>query len=116
MKTILIILTQANITQLQTNESLSVAMVLATFGSNITIVFKDAALSILQDELHFNKQEHAFKFGSNMRESFEFYDIDPIYVQEKDKHDPFVQQTSQNVEYIELTSEFLKKFNHVLYW
>ncbi len=46
MKTVLVILTQANLTSLQVNESLAATMVLATFGSPVKVLLKDAALSL----------------------------------------------------------------------
>ena len=54
MKNVLIILTQANLASLQTHESLSATMVLATFGCEVKVVLQDAALSLLQSDLQFS--------------------------------------------------------------
>ncbi|MFX7152063.1 hypothetical protein ABTI32_18410, partial [Acinetobacter baumannii] len=54
MKSVLVILSQANLTSLQINESLSATMVLATFGSPVKVLLKDAALSLLQNDLSFH--------------------------------------------------------------
>lgn len=82
MKTVLVILTQANLTSLQVNESLAATMVLATFGSPVKVL-KDAALSLLQNERNFDQLQHAFKIASNMVDSFEFYDLSPILIEAK---------------------------------
>lgn len=83
MKTVLVILTQANLTSLQVNESLAATMVLATFGSPVKVLLKDAALSLLQNERNFDQLQHAFKIASNMVDSFEFYDLSPILIEAK---------------------------------
>jgi len=49
-------------------------------------------------------------------DSFEFYDLTPILVEQKNQDSPFVNQSEQEIELIELNSEFVQKFDHVLYW
>lgn len=83
MKSVLVILTQSNLTSLQINESLSATMVLATFGISVKVLFKDAALSLLDNNLEFDQFKQAFKIAANMVESFEFYDLTPILVEKK---------------------------------
>ncbi len=83
MKSVLVILTQPNLTSLQINESLSATMVLATFGISVKVLLKDAALSLLNDQLTFDSIQHAFKIASNMVESFEFYDLTPCSSKQK---------------------------------
>ena len=61
MKTVLVILTQPNLTSLQVNESLSATMVLATFGISVKVLLKDAALSLLNNKLEFDQFKQAFK-------------------------------------------------------
>ena len=51
MKTVLVVLRQANLNSLQVHESLSATMVLATFGCEVKVLLQDAALSLLQSEL-----------------------------------------------------------------
>ncbi|WP_111891666.1 hypothetical protein [Acinetobacter sp. MB5] len=116
MKTVLVILTQANLMQAQSNESLSATMVLATFGCQVKVLLKDAALSLLKNDLVFDAKNHPFKLGSNMVDSFEFYDLSPIYIEQKQQHHPFVCQTQHEIEFIELNPEFIANFEHVLYW
>ncbi|KJV38228.1 hypothetical protein [Acinetobacter brisouii] len=116
MKTVLVILTQANLMQAQSNESLSATMVLATFGCQVKVLLKDAALSLLKNDLVFNPSTHAFKLSSNMVDSFEFYDLTPIYVERQQQQHAFVEQSEHEIEFIELNPEFLQNFEHVLYW
>ena len=116
MKNVLIILTQANLTSLQTHEGLSATMVLATFGCEVKVVLQDAALSLLQSDLQFDQLKHVFKIASNMVDSFEFYDLSPIFIKKKNKDSNFVLNSTQDIEFIELNAEYIQMFDHVLYW
>ena len=116
MNTVLVILTQANLSTLQVHESLSATMVLATFGSEVKVLFQDAALSLLKSEMAFDNLKHAFKIASNMVDSFEFYDLTPILVEEKNRDSEFVQHSEQEIEFIEFNRNFIQSFDHVLYW
>lgn len=116
MKTVLVILTQANLTSLQVHESLSATMVLATFGSEVKVLLKDAGLSLLKSELTFDALKQAFKVASNMVDSFEFYDLTPILIENKHKDSSFVRKSEQELEFVELNSALIQSFDHVLYW
>ncbi|NHC02822.1 hypothetical protein G9F31_03415 [Acinetobacter sp. 187] len=116
MKSVLVILTQANLNSLQVHESLSATMVLATFGCEVKVLLQDAALSLLKSELAFDQIKHAFKIASNMVDSFEFYDLTPILVESTQQQHPFVIQSEQEIEFIELNAELIQSFDHVLYW
>lgn len=116
MKSVLVILTQPNLTSLQINESLSATMVLATFGISVKVLLKDAALSLLNDQLTFDSIQHAFKIASNMVESFEFYDLTPLFIETKNQQLEIVQNSEQEIEFIELNAELIQSFDHVLYW
>jgi len=116
VKSVLVILSQANLTSLQINESLSATMVLATFGSPVKVLLKDAALSLLQNDLSFDQFAQAFKVASNMVESFEFYDLSPILIESRNQQHPLVQKTEQEIEFVQLNAEFIQSFDHVLYW
>ena len=95
MKSVLVILTQSNLTSLQINESVSATMVLATFGISVKVLLKDAALSLLDNKLEFDQLKFAFKIAANMVESFEFYDLTPILVETKNQALPIVKNTDQ---------------------
>ena len=116
MKSVLVILSQANLSSLQVHESLSATMVLATFGCEVKVLLQDAALSLLQSELQFDSLKHAFKVASNMVDSFEFYDLSPILVEHQHAQNPFVVASQQEIEFIGFNTEFLSQFEHVLYW
>ena len=116
MKSVLVILTQANLANLQVHESLSATMALATFGCEVKVLLQDAGLSLLNSELQFEQLKHAFKIASNMVDSFEFYDLTPVLVEKKLQNSHFVAQAQQDIEFIELNSEFIQFFDFVLYW
>lgn len=116
VKSVLIILTQSNLNSLQVHESLSASMVLATFGSDVKVLLQDAALSLLTSDLEFNQLKHAFKIASNMVDSFEFYDLTPILIEEKNQSNSFVSSTEHELKFIQFNVEFLQSFDHVLYW
>nr|WP_218946263.1 hypothetical protein [Acinetobacter sp. YH12210] len=116
VKTVLVILTQTNLTSLQVNESIAATMVLATFGSKVKVLLQNGALSLLKSEQVFDQVKHAFKLASNMLDSFEFYDLTPILVENKDKNSIFVTQSQQEIEFIDLNPQFIQDFDHVLYW
>lgn len=116
MKKVLAILSQANLNSLQVHESLSAVMVLASFGCDVKVLVKDAALSLLNSELQFDQLKHAFKLASNMVDSFEFYDLSPILIEQKDQQHPMVVASTQTFIFTELNAEFIQSFDHVLYW
>lgn len=116
MKSVLVILTQANLNTVQVHESLSATMVLATFGCNVKVLLQDAALSLLNSDQAFESLKHAFKLASNLVDSFEFYDLSPIWIETRNQSSIFVQHTSHEIEWIELTADLIQQFDHVLYW
>lgn len=116
MKSVLVILTQANLANLQIHESLSATMVLATFGCEVKVLLQDAALSLLNSELQFEQLKHAFKIASNLVDSFEFYDLTPVLVENKNQHTHFVTQSQQAIELVDLNNELIQFFDFVLYW
>ncbi|WP_353142458.1 hypothetical protein [Acinetobacter pragensis] len=116
MKTVLVILTQPNMASLQVHESLAATMVLATFGCEVKVLLQDGALSLLASELEFNQLKHAFKIASNMVDSFEFYDLTPVLIEEQHKDSAFVKNSEQEIKFIHLNAELIQQFDHVLYW
>lgn len=116
MSSVLVILNQPNLNQLSVVESLSATLVLATFGSEVSILLKDGGLSLLHSKLQFDHLKHAFKPASKLVNSFEFYDIGPIYIQNKDKYSDFVTNSSQEFAFVNLNSSFIQTFDHVIYW
>lgn len=115
MRTVLVILTQSNLNSLLVSESLSSTMVLATFGCEVKVLLQDAGLSLLKTSLSFDSLIHAFKPASNLVESFEFYDLTPILVQNQDKSSSYVTQSTQEIEFVEFNAEFIQSFDCVIY-
>jgi len=116
VNTVLVVITQANLNTLQVHESLSATMVLATFGCKVKVLLKDAGLSLLKSEMAFSQLNHVFKLASNLVDSFEFYDLTPVLVENMNKSSTFVTQSQQELEFVELNAEFIQSFDHVLYW
>ena len=116
MKNVLVILTQPDLNHLQVSESRSATMVLATFGCEVKVLLKQGALSLLQSERVFDSLKHAFKPASNLVDSFEFYDLTPILVESTEQASAFIKASTQEIEFIELNSAFIQKFDHILYW
>jgi len=116
VRTVLIVLTQSNLTSLNIHESISATMVLATFGCKVSVLIQDAGLSLLKTERGFDGLKQAFKAASQLVESFEFYDLTPVLIQSKDKNDPFVTQSTQEIEFVDVNKDFIQSFDYVLYW
>ena len=116
MKTVLVILTRPDLSQLQVSESLSATMVLATFGCEVKVLLKEGALSLLQAQRSFDSLKYAFKPASNLVDSFEFYDLTPILVESTLKNSFFVTNSEQEIEFVDLNHELIQTFDHVLYW
>ncbi|WP_445115634.1 hypothetical protein [Acinetobacter sp. WZC-1] len=116
MKTVLVILTQPNLNSLQVHESLSAIMVLAAFGNEVRVLLQDAALSLLKPGLPFDPVQQAFKVASNLVDSFEFYDLTPILIENKHRNDSFVLKSQQPLEFVDFNSGLIQSFDHVLYW
>lgn len=91
-------------------------MVLATFGCKVKILLCQEGLSLLRNQQAFNTVEHAFKLANNIVESFEFYDLFPILIDQNDRESAFVKNTQYELEYVELCRDFLDEFDHILYW
>lgn len=116
MRTVLVILTQPNLGSLQIHESLSATMVLATFGCQVKVLLQDAALTLLRSKLEFDQLRYAFKIASNLLDSFEFYDLTPVLIEEEDQNSSFVKNTQQEIQIVKFDTELIRSFDHVLYW
>lgn len=116
MKTVLVIINQANSNNLQVHESLSATMVLATFGCEVKVLLQGAGLSLLKSDMTFDGLKHAFKLASNLIDSFEFYDLTPVLIENKNKNSIFVTQSQQELEFVDFDATLIQSFDHVLYW
>lgn len=122
VKTVLIILTQNDQRNLNVNESISALMLFASFNISISVLFKDAGLSLLRHLAPASKYDAQqqlkdfLKPCAKMIESFEFYDIEHLHVLSSDAHHPLVSQCSFDLQPIQLDQQFIQKFDHVLTW
>lgn len=117
VKNVLIILTQSDQSQLNVNESIAALMLFASFNIPISILFKDAALSLLLTPHYIDESlKHFLKPASKMVDSFEFYDIENLYILDQDTKHPLVQASHHHVQPVQLDATFIHQFDHVITW
>lgn len=117
LKTVLIVLSQNDQSHLNVNESVSALMLFASFDIKVHVLFKDAALSLLQPSEQINEQLKSFlKPVSKMVESFEFYDIEHMYILKQDLNHPIVKTCNYELQSTEFSSAFIKQFDHIIHW
>ena len=81
--TVLAIISRSPLSGHHLYEALSALMVLATYGQAVQLLFVDDAVQSLQqlsDVQDNNQAIHPFKSVQAMIESFEFYDLLPVWV------------------------------------
>lgn len=93
-------------------------MVLATFGLTIKVCLINEAISLLQAPLPATTSNEplAFKSAHAMVESFEFYDLLPVWVCQKQQRQLQHLATSIDYELVDLNPVLLAQFDQVLYW
>lgn len=117
MKTVLIILTKNDQSNLNCNESISALMLFASFGINIHVLFRDAGLSLISSNTPIHIQLNQFlKPAKKMVDSFEFYDIDHLYILEQDQQHFLVQSSNHDLKFVMLNQDFLQQFDHIITW
>ncbi|GAA5005826.1 hypothetical protein GCM10023206_10920 [Acinetobacter puyangensis] len=117
VKNVLIVLTHNDQSQLNVNESIAALMLFASFNISISVLFKDAALSLLLSPHCIDESLKQFlKPTSKMVNSFEFYDIENLYILEKDAQHPLIQASQHQVQPIQLNAQFINQFDHVITW
>ena len=117
LKTVLIVLSQTDQSHINVNESVSALMLFASFDIKIHILFKDGGLSLLdQSNAADSSLKEFLKPVSKMVESFEFYDIENLYVLKQDQAHPLVQCSTYDINPIELTHDFINQFDHIIHW
>jgi sulfur relay (sulfurtransferase) DsrF/TusC family protein len=104
MKSLLIMLSQSPLAGQNLLESLSAAMVMATYGIDIKICLTGDAIALLRTQNH----EH----------SFEFYDLLPIWIDRKDSdaHRNVLEKTTIEHDIIDLNAPVFASFDGVLRW
>ncbi|WP_026470515.1 DsrE family protein [Alkanindiges illinoisensis] len=119
MKSVLVIFSQGAASGQTLLEALSATMVLATFGLNVKVCLINEAISLLQAPHHTAismSSSPPFKSAYGMVESFEFYDLLPVWVCQKQQAQLQHLKTSIEYELVNLNPALLAQFNQVLYW
>ncbi len=118
MNSTLIIFSQGSLAGQTLLEALSASLVIATFGIPVTFCFQGDAINLLKKMPAKNPAEApAFKSAQAMVESFEFYDVLPVWIS-PDQHTPQSQLDNIDVEHEvhPLDAATLSTFQRVIYW
>ena len=120
MKSLLIIISQSPLAGQNLLESLSAAMVMATYGVQIKILLTGDAIALLRRPIQqqTNSQIKPFKSAFALVESFEFYDLVPIWIDAKEieANRTLIETTTIAHEVIDLNAQTLAAFDGVLRW
>jgi sulfur relay (sulfurtransferase) DsrF/TusC family protein len=125
MKSLLIMLSQSPLAGQNLLESLSAAMVMATYGIDIKICLTGDAIALLRTQNHEHSvdvqtknQVRPFKSAFALIESFEFYDLLPIWIDRKDSdaHRNVLEKTTIEHDIIDLNAPVFASFDGVLRW
>ncbi|MDE2419808.1 MAG: DsrE family protein [Gammaproteobacteria bacterium] len=120
MKSLLIMISHSPLAGQHLLESLSAAMVLATYGIQIKICLTGDAVALLRpvNQSQTNTLVRPFKSAFSLVESFEFYDLLPIWIDQKDSvaNNTLLATTAIEHEVINLNSDVLASFDGVLRW
>lgn len=119
MKRLLIILSQSPLAGQNLLESLSAAMVMATYGVQIKILLTGDAIELIRTPAtQKNTSTRPFKSAFALIESFEFYDLLPIFIDQKSIEENKLLLEKTNIEYevIDLNAQVLASFDGVLRW
>lgn len=118
MNSTLIIFSQGSLAGQTLLEALSASLVIATFGIPVTLCFQGDAIALLKaPPAKSTAGPHAFKSAHAIVESFEFYDVLPVWVS-PDHHMP--ENALDNIciehEIHPLDAATLAAFQRVIYW
>ena len=119
MKTLLVIISQSPLQGQLLLESLSAVMVLATYGIQVKILLTGDAIGLLKVPFKSeNKALDPFKSVHALIESFEFYDLLPLWVDQTTaaQHRLTLNDTAIEYELIQLGQELLGSFDGVFRW
>lgn len=118
MKQTLVVFNQTVLAGQNVLEALSATLVLATYGIPLKICFQDDAISLLiPPNESLTKSENPFKSAFSMVESFEYYDILPVWVWPQSKTSiQRLEKSPIEYELIQLDNHLLSQFDQVIYW
>lgn len=118
MKKTLVIFSKGSLSGLNVLEALSATLVMATYGISLNVCFHGDAISLLTPPNESTpKSNNSFKSAYSMVESFEFYDILPVWVWPQNST-ALAQLEKSPIEHqiIQLDNQLLSQFDHVIYW
>lgn len=118
VKSVLVIVSQGSLAGQSVLEALSATMVLATYGLVVKVCLINDAISLLSAPRRSidATQSTAFKSAYHMVESFEFYDLLPIWIGRIPSQAEPVISTSIDYQLVKLDAAVLAQFDQVLYW
>ncbi len=113
----LVIISQGPLAGQNLLEALSATLVLATFGLELKVCFKDDAIHLLKPPQLSEQTPHNFKLAYGMVESFEFYDLFPVLVTtNSDSQHELLTLSPLEHQVINIDNVLLNQFDQVLYW
>jgi sulfur relay (sulfurtransferase) DsrF/TusC family protein len=121
MKSLLVILIQSPLKGQTVLESLSAVMVLATYGIKVNVFLTGDAISMLRapiENIRSDSPPRPFKSANALVESFEFYDLLPVWVDQThvEQNQALLQSTAIEHEIIQLNPQMFSAFDGVLHW
>lgn len=108
---ILAMISMGPLAGLRLNEAIAAIMVLATYGHTIQIVLCGDAVQLLEAP-QTPAIDNVFKSVSGMIESFEFYDLLPVWITDA----PPPQQALIDYRVVTLQDINVPQFTHILRW
>ncbi|RZA02772.1 MAG: hypothetical protein EOO68_09510 [Moraxellaceae bacterium] len=118
MKSVLVIISQGSLAGQSVLEALSATMVLATYGLAVKVCLINDAVSLLNPPRRpvNTTQSTAFKSAYHMIESFEFYDLLPLWIELTPHQAEPVLSNTIDYQSVKLDAALLAQFDQVLYW
>jgi len=121
MKSLLVMLSPSPLAGQKLLESLTAVMVLATYGVRVQIVLVDDAIGLLRTptaSITPDAQPRPFKSAFALVESFEFYDLLPLWVDRAQQleYQSVLNATETPYLLVDMTPELLASFDGVLRW
>ena len=121
MKNVLVVLTQGENSGLTSNEMVQALMLFASFGTQISVLFENTALNLLNHSQRMpqppsqDSQLPLFKSVRDMVASFEFYDIENMFIHEQDHNLSILKNSPYDLTPIVFNRDFIAQFDHVIY-
>ncbi|MFB2537929.1 MULTISPECIES: hypothetical protein [unclassified Acinetobacter] len=116
MKKILFILTKSERSHLNVNESINALLLMASYDLQVSVLFQDAALSLLAQPVQRNvsPDRDFLKSAVKMVAGFEFYDIENLYVLSQDQHNHLIKSSPYHIQAIDFNQQFISEYDHII--